>query len=53
MASSHYTQETVDNCTRLYMLAHQQLEAFDNTDQLLARYKVNSLDEAFIKALAV
>lgn len=53
MISSHYTQEIVDNCTRFYMLAHQQLQAFDNADQLLARYQANSLDEAFIKALAV
>ncbi|WP_367597823.1 ATP-binding cassette domain-containing protein [Pseudomonas fulva] len=53
MVSSHYTQEIVDNCTRFYLLAHQQLQAFDNADQLLARYQATSLDEAFMKALAV
>nr|WP_314483026.1 ATP-binding cassette domain-containing protein [uncultured Pseudomonas sp.] len=52
LVSSHYTQEIVDNCTRFYMLAHQRLEAFDRADQLLTRYNANSLDEAFIKALA-
>ncbi|RCL25136.1 ABC transporter [Pseudomonas sp. AFG_SD02_1510_Pfu_092] len=50
LVSSHYTQEIAANCSRFYMLAHHQLEAFHSANQFLARYQAASLDEAFINA---
>lgn len=50
LVSSHYTQEIAANCSRFYMLAHHQLEAFHSGSQFLARYQAASWDEAFINA---
>jgi ABC-2 type transport system ATP-binding protein len=50
LVSSHYTEEIVANCKRFYMLANQQLEAFDSGAQFMARHGAMSLDEAFINA---
>lgn len=52
IVSSHYTEEITSNCNRFYMLAHRRLEAFDDADQFLARYRADSLDEAFVNASA-
>ena len=52
LVSSHNVDEVVNNCDYFYMISQQRFNRFSSGPEFMRRYGVNTLDDAFIRAVS-
>lgn len=50
LVSSHQVDEIANNCDMFYMISQRRFHRFDDGKAFMSRYKVDALDDAFIRA---